>query len=515
VFELANPVSLAKTEQLLLEGGDARIALEPRSKTNKYGCSPVPTPTIAAFGSSTASSISELGFAAANRLRDRLAICVDEEPHDLIYTRELNRIRQELLHLCSLADLPGLATVLAASGTDLHLIAAQLAAGPKSTPTLIVMMEAAETGNGVPAALSGLHFSPRSALGHCAIEGTPVAEGSGIQLATVAVRLTDGSLRPIAEVDTEVESLVMRATHGGQRVLLVLVDISKTGLLVPSPSCVSELRQRMPETLDVMVDACQFRIAPPTLRSYLQHGFMVALTGSKFLTGPAFSGALLIPSPMTSRFRKCRLPHALSAYSTRAEWPAIWEAASQLDDGENFGLLLRWEAALADLRAFYSLPEKQVADFMQVFADAMHYRLKNDPVFELLPIPAIDRHPFINSFSWDQIPTIFPFLLYRPGPRQTRVPLDREQTLHIYHLLQSDLAEIHESGAAGLRCQMGQPVNCGVRNGVAVSALRLCNSSRLIVEATGNGGTCAGEVVKRALAALDKVALLVNSSPAL
>jgi hypothetical protein len=89
------------------------------------------------------------------------------------------------------------------------------------------------------------------------------------------------------------------ATHAlaqGRRVLLVLADVSKTGLIAPSLACVTALQRRWPDALDILVDACQFRLAPATLRAYLIHNFMIALTGSKFLTGPTFSGALLIPA---------------------------------------------------------------------------------------------------------------------------------------------------------------------------------------------------------------------------
>jgi hypothetical protein len=59
-----------------------------------------------------------------------------------------------------------------------------------------------------------------------------------------------------------------------------------------------------------------------------------------------------------------------------------------------------------------------------------------------------------------------------------------------------------------LRCQLGQPVACGQRDGVPVSALRLCASARLIVEATAQNGRQASAVIERALAVLEKTALL-------
>src|SRR4051812_22451411 len=65
------PSSLPATEQLLLEGGDLRLALD-ADGLNKYGCPAYPDPEMAPFGSSTASIISETAFNAADRLRRRL-----------------------------------------------------------------------------------------------------------------------------------------------------------------------------------------------------------------------------------------------------------------------------------------------------------------------------------------------------------------------------------------------------------------------------------------------------------
>ena len=64
------------------------------------------------------------------------------------------------------------------------------------------------------------------------------------------------------------------------------------------------------------------------------------------------------------------------------------------------------------------------------------------------------------------------------------------------------------TGAPALRCQLGQPVACGSRDGVPVSALRLCLSARLIVEALADDGARAPQVIARALATLDKATAL-------
>ena len=518
-FRQVSPVSLARpplppTEQLLLEGGDVRIALEPNRATNRYGCSPLPDPTLVAFGSSTASAISPAGFAAANRLRQKLQQAAGTRSRAQTYANEARRIRQELVSLCELADLPGLDVVLAASGTDLHLIAAQLAAGSDAMPGLVIMMDAEETGRGVPAALAGRHFSTRSALGKTIAEGAAIAGAGAIELVTVPLRSSDGSPRPTAAVDSDVENLVRGALDLKRRVLLILVDGSKTGMIAPSPGCVATMRRRMPETFEVLVDACQFRIAPDTLRAYLAHDFMVAVTGSKFVTGPTFAGALFLPQATARRLRARALPPALTAYSARADWPANWPTAGILDDAANFGLLLRWEAALQELRAFRALPAAAVKRFLDEFALAVRNRLVDDPLFAVLPVPPLERGPLAGADGWDRVQSIFPFLLFHPGNDAVKRPLSRDETMQVYQLLQADLTDRPDLDLAGvnpesasMRCQLGQPVPCGQRDGVPVSALRICASTRLIVEAVAQDGGQA--VIKRALAVLDKTALIL------
>lgn len=485
------PDKLPSTKQLLLAGGDARLALDPLSGTNKYGCRPLPDPQLLAFGSSTASTISTEGFAVANQLRQELLEAISTGSHTAVYDRQIQRIRLEWLELCELSDITGLKLIFSPSGTDVHAIAAQYTGSEASSPALVIMVEANETGSGVASALNG-----NSVIGNNAVE-----------VAQVSIRLDDGIPRPLAAIDAEVETLANKAVASDRRVLLILVDQSKTGLIAPSPACVMALHRRYPDNIEVLVDACQFRIALPTLRAYLDQGFMIALTGSKFLTAPSFSAVLLMPSEVAERLQKRKFPSGLLPCSSKANWPNDWTGPEHLDHATNFGLLLRCEIALDELRKFRAVPQATAIDFLQTFAEAIRQRLRSDPHFGPLPTPRIDRYPLITANDWDHLQTIFPFLLYHPQPAG-RVPLNREETLHVYRQLSVAL-DLGDIGA--IRCQLGQPVACGTRNGIAVSALRLCLSSRLIVEATTQGDKGI-TVIKNALLALDKTALLIRSS---
>lgn len=488
---------LGAVEALLVAGGDARILPDPSTGLNQYGCSPKPEDGLCDFGSSTASSTSPRGHAAASALRDRLAadLARGERP-SLVYARELGRIRERLVRLCGLQSLPSLDVVFAASGTDLHLLAAALVGGAPERPLLCLDVEPAETGSGVPAALAGRHFSTVTAQGQTVVQGAPM--GAHAAFLAVPARERDGRLRPVADIEVELDAAVHAAAKAGRRALLSIADVSKTGLISPGPETALALARRFPRTLEVMVDACQFRLSPESLKAYLEQGFMVAVTGSKFLTGPTFSGALLVPERVGERLRGRLLPKGLAAYSSRADWPQGWVAAASLPETVNLGLLLRWEAALAELSAFRALPQAELEGFMRTFARVVRQRLADDPAFEPLPTRRLDRGAIGAFTSWDRSATIHPFLLRHTAPgRQGCLGLPETEA-------------IYRSLAGVGRTRLGQPVRCGERDAAPVAALRLCNSARLATEALGPGGD-ATAVLSRALSALDRVSRAVDA----
>jgi hypothetical protein len=510
----ASRAALPPVAHLLASGGDLRIAVDSVFSRNKYGCAPVPETSVLAFGSATASTISPAGFAAVERLRARLERASAIEAEAVTYRREMARVRAELIDLCGLSDLVDLDVIFAASGTDVHVIAAQLFGGTAERRAVAVMLEAAETGSGVPLALRGRHFSGLAPFGGVE-SGTPA--GAAMVATAAPVRGADGEPRPAAAIDREVEALVMAGVAAGRAVLINMVDGSKTGLIAPSPDCALALRNRFRGQVEVLVDACQFRIDPATLRAYLDRGFCVAVTGSKFITGPAFSGALLVPGEAAHKLRGRRLSNALRRYSARADWPDGWAAQSDLDDVANYGLLLRWEAALVELRAFCSLPPEAVRSFVETFATAIGQRLSADPAFAPVTLPPLDRGSFQTSGSWDNAPTIFPFLLRRPTSAAHPGWLGRGSTERVYNALRSgfDADGVIDDESASMRlvlppCQLGQPINCGVRDGREVSALRLCLGMRSIVDAVSPDGRGQDAVIADAMLVLDAVAGLAG-----
>ncbi len=104
-------------------------------------------------------------------------------------------------------------------------------------------------------------------------------------------------------------------------------------------------------------------------------------------------------------------------------------------------------------------------------------------------------------------------MLSRRSSCGKRIRLNPDETKRIHELLRENLGSLpgHRSASSlAVRCQVGQPVACGMRDAVPVSALRLCASTRLIVDALAEKGRGIGAVIADALAVLDKAAFLAS-----
>ncbi len=493
-----------ETRALLTAGGDSRIEPDEVSGLNRYGCGARPDVEIAPFGSSTASTISVPAYSAVERLTRRLADEAGRDSRPAIYRRELERVRQKLTSVLGLGDIVGLKTILSPSGTDLHRIALHIASAGAAVPPLVILPEPQETGSGVVAAMGG-QMGPASAL-RAAIVSRSLRDGlAAPQIMSAPTRAADGTVRPVHEIDQDISTIVAAAAELGRKVLLIMMDLSKTGLISPSVACAEDLKRRFPEQVEVMVDACQLRLAPTTVAAYLAQDFMVAITGSKFMTGPAFSAALFVPPAAAARLKSAPSSRALAGLCARGEWPEDMPGGDLLDERENFGLLLRWEAALEEMRGFAQLPPAAVHRFFSQFAEAIGERLAEDESFEPIEVRPIERLGLGAPPSWDRIQTIFPFALRAPGRLLAPV-----ETVGVQRLMGVNLGDWAQWAPAARRAELGQPVHCGHRGEETLLGLRICMSARLATTALSNGGRGGGAVIADALEVLDKTAWLAR-----
>lgn len=480
------------TAQGLALGGDRRIAIEPGSGRNGYGCVASPDPDLVRFGSSTASTIGKAGYRAATALCERVDLRANGAMRLDDAAMAAARIRQELIDLSGLRQSGGVQALLAASGTDAHLIFAQLVLHLPGPGWTVIMPDAAETGSGVPLALAGRHFANESALGATTAKGELLSDRAPAAMLAYAVRNPDGSARRLSAIDDEIDTAIARAVAAGQRVLLVAVDGSKTGIVAPSPARVVGWKSTLGERIEILVDACQFRLPTARLEYYLAGGCTVAVTGSKFMGGPIFSGALLVPGRVAARLGEVTPPAGLADYTARHDWPAQWRAVAGLDTPVNVGLLLRWQAALAEMHRFRAVPVAAAQAIAEDFRDRFTAMMQRCPA--VAPIDDILPDPTPDGGTTGGVSTIFPFHLIIGDASTIRRANPDEARRAYQQMREPDV----RPKIPRLRFELGQPVAIGRNEAV----LRLSLSAPLIADAHHRGPDYLSDLAASALARL-------------
>ncbi len=277
------------------------------------------------------------------------------------------------------------------------------------------------------------------------------------------------------------------------------MDSSKLGWRAPSDRCLDEIAARWQGQVQIVVDACQMRLGRPRLRKYLDRGYLVIVTGSKFFTGPAFSGALLVPASLAAEIDGITaIAPGFPDYFSRSDWPRHWQnLRSRFPVRENFGQWLRWEAALEEIRAYHRVPGAFRHAALAAFGEGVQRIVASTPSLGLLP-----RQQELGNFGLDDEelahPTIFPFLI-RQGGRALSPPDCRK----IYRALARDAREAASAAdqeIAAKPCLVGQPVVLGRGGADPVAVLRICASARLVTEAWSSDEKTAQRNLQRQLA---------------
>jgi hypothetical protein len=491
---------LAPAEAIMETGGDIRLQLDPQTRLNGYGASHRPRPWAITYASTTASSISERGYAAADAARRAATAAMLRRGDRSPIAALLAAVRARLMRTYGVPR-EG-AVVLAASGTDTELLALALAhAVEPARPVQNILIAPEETGSGVPMAARGLHFAIDTARGQAVAREAPVA-GFRADTALAAIRLRDaaGAVRPIGAVEAEIAETLAAGLAAGRRVVLHALDFSKTGLLAPRPALLRSLRARFGAAFDIVVDACQLRLSRRSVRDYLELDAVVLITGSKFLTGPPFSGALLLPGAIAARLAQGRLPEGLDAYFGRQEFPRHCPAADFLPEAGNYGLALRWVAALAELGALLRISQPRRAAIVAGFGRTVREAVAADPALRLLETAPPERGP--SAREWERLPSVFAFAVRAPFAERW---LDPDEARAVYRWLNADLSRALPGAPAAIAariCHIGQPVALPQGDGLpgAMGVLRVACGARLIAGEPSHRGLGPAERLAREFA---------------
>lgn len=481
---------LCPSSKLLTNGGDNRVSLNKRTGLNAYGCSSRPRPWAITFSSCTASSISEQAFQEAEWLRQDLLAHAWKGTLVERSDREHQFIRKEIEDLLKLDCVPNVKVVLTSSGTDAELHALYFALGISDLPIRNIVISSTEIGSGTVAAAGGCHFDERTPLGMNVSKGQPIEDFpcDRVEVSVVELRHENGTLRTLDELNLLVKQSVDKALSSGNRVLLHLLDCSKTGIGGPSFELLRQLRRNHPSNIEVVVDAAQMRITRRTMHKFLQEGFMIILSASKFFTGPPFSGALIIPPPLANQVELLApFPKGMGAYNTPFEFPSDWVGLTTgLHPTINYGLLLRWRAALWEMQAFYAVSPQDRLETIATFGSEIQKIIRQNPDLEMIEAPPLNRGHSDGNSHWDELPSIFTFLVYRSNGN-VRLPLRYEEARFAYQCINRDVtpflpiyASDREYELMRKRCHIGQPVRVPREGGEWVGALRIAAGARLV-----------------------------------
>ncbi|MCA9108862.1 MAG: hypothetical protein KDA52_02850, partial [Planctomycetaceae bacterium] len=401
----------AAYEQLIISGGDSRLLLG-EDGLNPYGCGTHPNDQLA-FGSCTCSTPSARGVAAAKAIIDRLRRSKSTaEMANSIRTEQRRRLKT-LLRLPKEVDV-----AITPSGTDVELLALALAAGGHQRRIVNIVVGPTEVGSGTTLAASGMHYDHLVPSGRQVESGTPVCSqlADRVTLKTIDIRDDRGEIINEVYLDTLVTEVVTEAVASDAHVLLHLVAHSKTGMHAPSLECVDRISRNLPNDVTIVIDAAQGRVSRRGLREVLNKGHLVMFTGSKFYGGPPFSGALFVPPRWQPQNRGVStMPSGFDDYFTAAEMPESWtEVRRHITGSQNYGSLLRWEAALAEMDAYYLVPSETRLAILRAFEESVPEIFNNAEGIQLLTVfPPI--HDDTQTRLLESKTTVFGFRAHANG----------------------------------------------------------------------------------------------------
>ncbi|RHY10286.1 hypothetical protein DYB25_001088 [Aphanomyces astaci] len=484
------------TESLLVRGSDDRSILDPTTKTNKYNTSTIPSVQASqawiSRASCTSSSISLDQFAVCEALRQELllaSLSINNDNIRDIFDRKMHHVRLRLANCLGLRarfDDHEFQAIISPSGTDAELLATSCAlarleavqSDARTTPGTVTSIVTAqgEIGRGSVAASSGQHFSKLTPSGEGVEVGTSLCAFPSCRVKCIQVlaRNEDGS---VVDTDTTASQAVTNALTANPNnvALLHVVMGSKTGLSCPSLNAVQALTSMYGTRLVVVIDACQMRLNRGALVDFIQRGYIVLVTGSKFYAGVPFCGSVLIPAQSVYELNVADpsvcFPAGYGDYFTKFDFPpfCMQNVRAALPSRMNVGLLLRWETALVNMEVYASIPPAMVAQISHEYIERTKSMLAThthvallDPFDEaakaLKPKPPVSAD---TGLPIQPLDTIVSFHVVDSSKGFLSV-----NKLKVVHLLLSKdisvvVAGTNDVALAQKKCLVGQPVSLG------------------------------------------------------
>eukprot|EP00928_Gymnodinium_smaydae_P056611 TRINITY_DN39973_c0_g1_i1.p1 TRINITY_DN39973_c0_g1~~TRINITY_DN39973_c0_g1_i1.p1 ORF type:complete len:626 (+),score=95.85 TRINITY_DN39973_c0_g1_i1:131-2008(+) len=513
--------------ECVVEGGDDRLTVLKDICMNKYNVPNVPTKGICR-GSCTSSMPSAKAFACGESVLEMI-----NSGHALDLAKDLRERLQTVWELKSSTSL-----TFFPSGTDVEFMFLLLALGRcfengGKGSVLSVVTCAGEVGSATKDAAGGRHISTTLPSGHGAKAGASIFGGQELPVEAVEVKLREpsGKLRASASVDSEIEGLVTEALESNHHEVCVvhLVAGCKTGHASPSLQVMDRLSARFGKRVIPLFDGCQVRLRDGTIRDFVERGYGVMVTGSKFYGGPPFCGAALLNEELTAEFNQLLTSKKLADLIRESELreylcaslidvdrlPSLHQLMSDNRSIER-GTLLRWAMAAIHIEDFHQIPSSSRDNLMATWVSCVEDIIDkfNSPVVSVLKEEADLCPSFAGVLPVNTIVSLRCRVKSNGVWRDPNI----DELRHVHRLMALDLSDwcASRGGVAAeelsKRCFIAQPVALGKDHPpvlrVAIGARQICDAfGRCLKEtlaATGDvsWSTTDDEVVVRKLARL-------------
>jgi hypothetical protein len=477
--------NLAKpTEYMLMSGGDLRLNIDEIHLLNKYGCRPFPRPDAFTFASSTASSVSNFAFDKTDKVRSiliRNSLKNGFKNTTIEFSELLKNNLRKIFRLSEECEI-----IFSPSGTDSSLQIAAITQIISDKEITHILVASDETGSGVAAALKGCHFENTTALNYPIKKDAKIEGFRDVDLVQIPFRDQNGALKTSAQLDKEVFDAVIRTKNQGRHVVLHTMDQSKLGYQSPSDEFIKKLNRLENLSIQIIVDGSQLRLDPKDIQNYLNKGYIVTITGSKFFTGPPYCGALILPQSVNKLIQSVKntLPKGLNKYYNSSDWPTSWFCSNELSDGYNYGSYMRWNAAVVEMDRYYKTPILYRNMGIEMFCNFVDDSIKEATFLQPIYSDETKTKSFSSKeFGIRNIRTIFPFFIFKNNEVLT---VDKVKKL--YTLLNSDLSDQFEGSSleiirlAAQKCHIGQAVNVKYTTEIESAILRISLGARVISE---------------------------------
>jgi hypothetical protein len=481
--------NLAKpTEYLLMSGGDLRLNIDEIHLLNKYGCRPFPRPDAFTFASSTASSVSNFAFDKTDKVRSiliRNSLKNGFKNTTIDFSELLKDNLRKIFKLNEECEI-----IFSPSGTDSSLQIAAITQIISDKEITHILVASDETGSGVAAALKGCHFESTTALNYPITKGDKIEGFRDVDLIKIPFRDENGVLKSSNQLDAEVFDAVSRNKDLGRHVVLHTMDQSKLGYQSPSDEFIKKLNTLDNLSIQIIVDGSQLRLDPKDIQNYLNKGYIITITGSKFFTGPPYCGALILPKSVNKLIHSAKntLPKGLTKYYNHSDWPTSWFCSNELSDGYNYGSYMRWNAAVVEMDRYYKTPILYRNMGIEMFCNFVDESIKEASFLQPIYGDETKTKSYSSKeFGIRNIRTIFPFFIFKDNE-----VLSVYKVKKMYALLNSDLSDQFEDSSleiirlAAQKCHIGQAVNVKCTNEIESAILRISLGSRVISESWVN-----------------------------